>query len=199
MAIYRNITIELPNRIQILDSKFRSIAKAEKYEVTYLLMKLYPSFLAPYERISGTSHARKMDKINRDELTKHLRLNDKINNSKFVSDSKWYETTADSFSGKVVDWFERSKIESPLLVKDVLVIIRNALAHSNIYFGGKNKNRIDHVYFASNWPKKEDKIKVLMCSTEAAELFTDIWIKSIKSLGLSSGVIWREVLLNKEK
>jgi len=193
---YTNISIELPNRIKILDTEFSRIAKNRNYEATYLLMKLYPSFLAPYERITNKSHASKMDNINRVELTKLLHLNDVFNNSVFVADSKWHETsaeTADDFCRKVVEWFA-SKNETTLYVKDVLSIVRNALAHSNIHFGGKTKKRIDHVFFASNWPKKGDKIKILMCSIEAAEYFTDFWIQSIKSVGLSSGVIWQEIL-----
>ena len=196
MASYKNITIDLPERIATLDRDFSIISKEKDLEVTYLLMKLYPSFLAPYERISKSSHAKNMDMIDRSVLTKHLRINDLFNNSKFISTEKWLQTNDSCFSKGVVHWYEatsQEQIETNLKVGDVLSIIRNALAHSNIYFGGEYVETIEHAYLGSNWPKKSDEITILRCSIKALEHFVSVWLASLAELGISSKALWPQL------
>jgi hypothetical protein len=192
MSLYKNITVDIPSRVMELDKAFSSIAKDKELEVTYLLMKLYPSFLSPYERVLGTSHAKKMDVIDRSKITKNLRINDQFNNSKYTC-GKWHEISALSFKDGVTGWCENSDIhskETTLTVKDVLSIVRNALSHSNIHFGGENVQAIEHIYFGSNWPQMRDDIKILRCTVADLEKFTQQWITSIADLGASSKDVW---------
>jgi len=64
MTAYKNFTVDFPKRLMELDQQFRPIATSADLEVSYLLMKLTASFLLPYERIEGTSGARRSEIAN---------------------------------------------------------------------------------------------------------------------------------------
>lgn len=194
MTAYENFTVDLPKRIAELDSQFRGIASDMNLDVSYTLMKLVASFLLPYERIEGTSGARRVDVKDSQSIRKYLELDKRYHESAYCSSiDHWASIDVDDFSsGPQAAWLgKESSLNSP--VHKVLKTIRHSIAHSNLFFGGEQK--IEHVYLGSRKEinSETNKYRVLRCTVAGLQHFVDVWISNLQRLRVSSSLIWREI------
>lgn len=105
MGAYKNFTVDLPKRIAELDQRFRHIASCADLDVSYMLMKLAASFLLPYERIEGTSGARKTDIADPQSIRKYLELDKRFRESAYCSViGDWALIDVDGFDRGPVAW-----------------------------------------------------------------------------------------------
>src|SRR5437763_11488583 len=110
MTAYKNFTVDFPRRFIELDQQFRLIATSVDLDVTYLLMKLTASFLLPYERIEGTSGARRSEIADPQRIRKFLELDKRFGEASYCSDiSQWSLLDVDDFHRGPRDWTSRER------------------------------------------------------------------------------------------
>lgn len=98
MTMYKNFTIDFPQRLGELDLKFRPIVDTADLGVSYVLIKLSSAFLLPYERIEGTSGARHSDIKKPQSIRKNLELDKRFREAKYCLDiHQWALSDVDNF------------------------------------------------------------------------------------------------------
>ena len=193
MVQYRNFTVDLPKRIDELDSEFRGIAEKRELEVSYLLMKLSSAFILPYERIDGTSGAKSHDIIDTQRIRSALEL-DKLffDSNYYINKDDWKKVDVDNFSFGPSRWF--SMLENfSMTVAKVLKILRHSIAHSNLFFGGNED--IEHIYFGNRKERdsKTNKYTVLCCSVAEMNHLVGCWISNVSKLSANPYLIWQTI------
>lgn len=195
MTAYRNFTVDLPKRIQDLDQEFSPIAVRKNLDVTYLLMKLATAFLLPYERVSNTSGATRSDINNTQNIRKYLELDKSFSSSTYcINCEQWWQYNVDDFSNGPSSWFgQKRKLEIGTADK-ILKAIRNAIAHSNLYFGGEGKD-IEHIFFGNRNERdtQTDKYFVIGCTIPELNQLTKSWLTNVQKLRVSPELIWTEL------
>jgi hypothetical protein len=136
MAHYNDFIHDFPARCGDVLKIAYDPAKAQSREVTLLIMAATAAFLFPFERLrSGSVEHQAGDRKKFPELTKHLdsSVNRKFYTSPFYerSSESWLVGRAKSISQESELKFER--LPSSVLANEVLAIIRNALAHGNLW------------------------------------------------------------------
>jgi hypothetical protein len=192
MTVYKNFTVDFPKRLSELDHQFRSIANSKEYEVTYLLMKLASSFMLPYERIRGTSGAKTFDISNPQSICKYLVLDKEFEKSAYCSNiDNWSFFEVDDFPAGPNAW--HSTGVKPKVVWQVLLSIRHAVAHSNLFFGGEKK--IDHIFLGKRVDRDPEnkKFEVIRCGVSDLNKLMDSWITNVQKLRASPALIWSEL------
>lgn len=193
MTAYKNFTVDFPKRLMELDQQFQPIATSANLDVSYLLMKLTASFLLPYERIEGTSGARRSEICDPQSIRKVLELDKRFSEASYCSDvGQWSMLDVDDFHRGPRDWTSREQ-RMDLVVHRVLQTIRHSVAHSNIFFGGELT--IEHIYLGSRREsnRETDKYRVVRSSVRTLNHLIDAWILNVQRLRVSPSLIWREL------
>ena len=193
MTAYKNFTVDFPKRLMELDQQFRPVATAADLEISYLLMKLTASFLLPYERIEGTSGARRSEISDSQSIRKVLELDKRFREASYCSDiAQWSLLEVDDFHRGPRDWTSREQ-RLDLVVHEVLQTIRHSVAHSNLFFGGELA--IEHIYLGSRRERdrETDKYKVVRSSVGALDQLINAWIVNVQRLRVSPSLIWCEL------
>ena len=189
MSSFKDLTSDFPNRlIEIKDiciSQLRCKEAQKDNRDVSLLIALITSVLAiPMDKIKGThehSYSKIKDKVLKDSFLKTLDLT-KIS---FGYVKKPKETPPE-------DW-ENNDEKSTLTVESFLSIMRNAVAHGNLYFA-EEENNINKIAFISEnrtknssecpechkkLPKEKDEdqpYKFLIFEITEIEIFLDAWV-----------------------
>jgi len=194
MTAYKNFTVDFPKRLLELDQQFRPLATAADLEVSYLLMKLAAAFLLPYERIEGTSGARRTEISDRQSIRKFLELDKRFCEASYCEDiARWSLFDVDDFHRGPRKWTERGERLDIGVVHRVLRTIRHSAAHSNLFFGGEVT--IEHIYLGKRMENdlETDKYRVVRGSVSAVNHVIDAWIRNVHGLRVSPSLIWQEL------
>jgi hypothetical protein len=193
MSLYKNFPIDMPRRVMELDPEFRRIASAADLEVTYLLMKLSAAFLLPYERLEGTSGAGRDEAQERQRIRRPLELDRRFLKSSYVSDPQgWLLLNTDDFRMGPRRWTSERRPLDQSEVHVVLKVIRHAIAHSNLFFGGESM--IQHVYLGNRLDRRDTaKYQVIQATVTELDLLVTGWLRNVQKLRTSPSVIWRAV------
>lgn len=194
MSEYKNFIVDFPSRIIELDRKFRPLAASVELEVSYLLMKLTAVFLLPYERIEGTSGARRSNISDSQSIRKFLELDKLFREASYCSEiAQWSLLDVDDFHRGPRDWEGHVQSLDSEVVHKVLKTVRHAVAHSNLFFGGEST--IEHIYLGSQKEKNGDpnKYRVVRGTVAALDGLVDKWIVNVQKLRTSPSLIWREL------
>jgi hypothetical protein len=193
MSIYKNFTFDFPKRLTELDRKFRPIAKSVDLEVSYALMRLASAFLLPYERLEGTSGTRTSDVRDSQSIRKSLELDEPFHEASYCSDiTQWSVFNVDDFSHGPRGWLGKGR-PMDLAACQVLRLIRNSIAHSNMFFGGENT--IEHIYLGNHRERdpKTEKYQVVGCTVHELNHLVDAWVSNVQKLPVKPSLIWREL------
>jgi hypothetical protein len=195
MTAYRNFTVDFPARIEKLDKVFAPMAASDELEVTYLLMKVASAFLLPYERMYGDSGATRHDVLDPQGARAQLELDKKFVRSSYCDTwNEWRVFSVVDFSTGPLAWLEDDQGIPTWEVASTLKIVRHALAHSNIYFGGENST-IQHIYFGNRADRARgtDQYKVIRGSVQDVKRMIDTWLKNLHGLRASSALVWQAI------
>ena len=159
MSEYRNFVEDFPGRCQRLLSRYFRSAESSDLEVTLLLAVAGSGLLIPYARLTESEHP-SQDK-SRFELAKNS-INSVLN-SKFFGSPLNPESDPGSWKvGSLVDitdspdfwdWTKIKPISKDKTVNPLLKILRNALAHGNIFTMGSPS--IESIVFLSKLDAKD--------------------------------------------
>jgi hypothetical protein len=194
MTAYKNFTVDLPDRIAELDKLVRPLATSIDLEVTYIVMKITSAFLLPYERLEGTSGARRTDVTNPQSIRKTLELDKLFRGATYCEDlTQWTALDVDDFHRGPRDWNSRDERLDAEVAHTVLRTIRHSIAHSNLFFGGEQT--IEHIYFGSRKERdiENGNYRVVRGTVGAVEHLVDAWINNLHGLRTSPSLIWREL------
>ncbi|MDP2319178.1 MAG: hypothetical protein Q8O42_07575 [Acidobacteriota bacterium] len=194
MTAYKNFTVDLPRRIAQLDRRVRPLATSVELEVSYLVMKMAAAFLLPYERLEGTSGARRADVTDPRSIRKTLELDKRFREASYCGDlTEWALLEVDDFQRGPRDWTSRQHGLDAAVVHKVLKTVRHSIAHSNLFFGGERK--IEHIYLGSRKDRdlENGPYSVLRGTVGAVENMVDAWIDNLQRLRTSPSLIWHEL------
>ena len=193
MTTYKNFTVDFPQRLAELHRRFWSIASSADLDVSYALMRLAAASLLPYERLEGTSGARRRDIRNSPSIRTLLELDKRFRESSYCLDtSHWSLLDVADFELGPRGWLGDQR-EMELVVCKVLQMVRHSVAHSNLFFGGATT--IEHIYLGSRRERDPDtgKYRVLRCTLEALNRLVDAWVANVRKLRTSPSLIWQEL------
>lgn len=133
-------------------------------------MRLAASFLLPYERIEGTSGARKADIKDSQSIRKWLELDKRFHEASYCSDiTHWAVPDVEDFSRGPRGWRGKEhQLDWP--VHKTLQTITHSVAHSNLLFGGDST--IEHIYLGSRRENDPEttKYRVIRCTVDGMDL-----------------------------
>lgn len=133
-------------------------------------MRLAASFLLPYERIEGTSGARKADIKDSQSIRKWLELDKRFHEASYCSDiTHWAVPDVEDFSRGPRGWRGKEhQLDWP--VHKTLQTITHSVAHSNLLFGGDST--IEHIYLGSRSENDQEttKYRVIRCTVDGMDL-----------------------------
>lgn len=155
MTAYRDYIVDFPGRCLDILKHFEPYAKKRNREVTLILMAASSAFLIPRERLVRAHPSRDSVRFGRTLSRFNKELDAKWGESSLSKDvSEWrYGVTKDLDNGPDA-WPAPDAKASEKNVSEVLAIIRNALAHGNLFTEG---NSIHTVVFYSEKREKHGK------------------------------------------
>lgn len=190
MSMYANLTDDLSNRCNNIFDKYYECLKKDGFEVTFLLMLATTGFTIPHEKLD------KLQKNNDNRNIKKFKKEvfDRLATKNIVFAKVIKKDTYDHFE----DYQNNSEENTINQMGEFLQIIRNALAHGNIFFTGDETGNIKEVAFVSENRKKSGKCSE--CNNTQAildkthpykyihfkdmddfKLFLELWFNFIKS------------------
>ena len=189
MTAYKNFIQDFPNRCREVLEAFRVPALAMDREVTLLLTAATPCLLLPYGRLHEEEHpSNDRENIVSETSTFDIELQKECGKSCLLSEFKdedWRYKKLDNLQGDLDAWGLKEDTESISAIKTetVLNILRNALAHGNVWTTG---NPIDTLVFVSLvcLKKKEGPFNTLQCSPQVFEQSLMNWVVFLNSLKL---------------
>lgn len=149
MSMYANLTDGLSNRCNNIFDKYYECLKKDGFEVTFLLMLATTGFTIPHEKLD------KLQKNNDNRNIKKFKKEvfDKLATKNIVFAKVIKKDTYDHFED-----YQNNSEENPInQMGEFLQIIRNALAHGNIFFTGDENDNILEIAFVSKNIKRSDK------------------------------------------
>ena len=191
MSAYRDFTSDFPSRcLDILDRQM-GWAKFQGRDVTLLLMVASTAFLVPYERLrpdSNRSPHPSGDNERFAALAKCLKdlMAERFCGSSLCPDRENSWKVAKDVSrvdGDLDGWFPRQSLKpvsKHKAVSSMLVLIRNALAHGNVFTTG---NPIETLIFVQRRGSAEgltSKFEVLSVSPEDFGHFIREWVAFLR-------------------
>ncbi len=165
MTAYRDYIVDLPGRCIDILEHFESDAKTQDREVTLLLMAASSAFLIPRER-TQSRHPDSDSAFFEEELLgfKKEELNTTWSKSLLFRDTgEWLSGFTKHFGNGPSSW------ESPTIsvrkkdVSEVLAIIRNALAHGNLFTDGNPSTGDPPIQSLRLYSEKRKKKKCETC------------------------------------
>ncbi len=145
MSNYKDLIQDFPARCLDILENFYASAQIKNREITLLIMAASTLFLIPIERLRKEHLSQ--DCRDHVELEKNIFGNKTFISFNFcASPEQWLYGRTQNIQSAPDDWGEFSPISNQT-VSEIISIIRNALAHGNIYVQG---NPISTLLFWSN-------------------------------------------------
>ncbi len=201
MTAYRNFISDYPRRCGELLETFRHDVRGWR-EVTLMLSLASSGLIIPYERLkqSKTPHP-SGDSEKYDNAREKLEILGKTTFLKsgfcMGNNSSWMIGKTSSISGDIEAWKFSKDLKSISAKKtfgSLIKVIRNALAHGNIFTKG---NPIEHIVFLSSVQKgcdekgRDEKFNFLQVSIEDFDYFIKAWFKFTQELNIPG---WKPVI-----
>ncbi|MBP7017064.1 MAG: hypothetical protein KBB23_07745 [Smithella sp.] len=195
MSNYQNFTVDFPKRVAQLDVAFRPFALGADLLVSYTLMRLASGFLIPYERVNGTSGAGRAEVSSKKRIRSTLELDRPFCRSGYCSDKDyWMVANVEDFDAGPVQWKNAMNIVGKnVMVCDVLRVLRNSTAHSNLFFGGEEQ--IEHIFLGNKLEQDRmtNKYQVFQCTPSSLDHLLNRWFLNMERLRDSPALIWAEL------
>ena len=191
MTAYRDFTGDFPSRcMEVLDHQM-AWAKFRGRDVTLLLMVSSAAFLVPYERLrpeSNRSPHPSGDNERFAELAKRLEelMATKFCGSRFCpnAQSSWKVAKNVPFVGGDLDgWFPPQSLKpvsDEKAVSSMLTLIRNALAHGNVFTTGNPIETLIFVQKRESDKGSATKFEVLSVRPEDFSNFIREWVAFLR-------------------
>lgn len=202
MSSYKNFVSDFPGRCAGLLADFERTARLRKREVTFMLCVAMPSIVVPLERLAGPRSTPKGESAghpSRDwERFEQAKSGlDRLFEMPFRGSPLWPNTASSSwFFGELSavsngpdSWAELGA-PKPLgldrKAKTVLLHIRNALAHGNIFTRGNPE--IEQIILLSR-PEGADRFRFLAVAPTDFRGFLKNWLEFLRELDLPEDVV----------
>lgn len=197
MTAYKNFVQDFPTRCKDVLKLAESRAIHQGREVTLLLVVASAAIIVPYERLRKDGQF-PHPSSDRDKFTQASAKLDALLNCKFLGSALWNQEDARSWkygelksvTGAPDTWPELDSIKpvnNDKCVGDMLRIVRNALAHGNVYTQG---NPIKCLSFVSGRPnKKNNEWKYLQVSPDDFKSFLNQWFHFLEALDIPQVVV----------
>jgi hypothetical protein len=196
MTTYNDFIRDFPDRCGAVLGLAYDLAKDNNREVTLLIMAATAALLLPFERLRGgmlVEHQAK-DRERFPELAKRLdsALGKPFLESVFYGahSGSWSMGTVQSIEEKLKDLQESPLATQPLPpetpASEVLALIRNALAHGNVWTRGGDANQIDGIVFWSENRKIPGEYKYICTSPNG---FHGLLVKWLEFLNPPSDIV----------
>ncbi len=194
MSNYKNFIQDFPGRCgEILKSHSEQM-KADGLEVTQLLSLASVAITIPFERLRKPTDGVKHPSNDRSIYPKANSTFANLCGKSFIGSRLWPEVddawkkgvvNQNQVSGEVEAWVSNCRILSPnCKVRDLLVHIRNSIAHGNIYTKAENKNHIIELIFLNSIDKSGENFHFLFVTVENFKAFLINWIEFLKCINL---------------
>ena len=187
MGAYKNYVQDFPARCKEVLEEFTVDASEIGREVTLLLAIATPCLILPYERLHKDGHPSKdRDKFVKAKTTLDAELENKCGESclwRNKSDDAWRFKQLDELLGDPDRWGLHNETEPITAQKSesILSILRNALAHGNIW---TTSDPIETLVFVSrvHYNKPKGPFNTLQCSPKLLVQFIKNWVDFLKDL-----------------
>ena len=203
MSSYKNFVSDFPGRCAEILGWFERTAQRRKREVTFMLCVATPSILVPLERLAGprsTPGREQPGHPSRDwERFERAKSElDRLFALPFRGSPLWPNDTSSSWSfGELADmsngpdsWAELrapKQLGPDKRAKTVLLHIRNALAHGNIFTRGSPD--IDQIILLSERARGVGKFEFLAVAPADFGVFLKNWLEFVRELELPEDVV----------
>ncbi len=192
MSAYHNFVQDFPLRCKSLLGQFGPQARISNREVTLLLAVATSSLIVPFERLSKDAHpSRDIERFAEASDKLALELDSESQNSKLwqsFSGDDWRYKQLNGLIGDPDAWglaigtknIARKKSET------ILKILRNALAHGNIWTTG---DPIDTLIFVSRASQEsQGSFHSLQCSPAVLAKFINAWVDYLNEISIPGDV-----------
>lgn len=200
MSDYKVFIKDFPSRCEKLLNRIEKGHKLDDLEVTGLIMVASAAINIPYERLQPVKdNSIPHPSSDVDKYSEAAQQFKQLLDSNFMGSDlypnntlDWKIATLKSVEGTPDDWKEKfEKIDKDKSVSYILEIIRNSLAHGNIYTKAHN-NEIEEILLVSVQRQREqgkliNKVQNYRCislTPKAFSLFMDKWFKYFSELPL---------------
>jgi hypothetical protein len=202
MSNYNNFVSDFPARCAALLEDFERTARLRKREVTLMLCVAMPSIVIPWERLAGPrSEGQSPGHPSRDweRFDQAKSALDDLCEAPFQGSPIWPDSSSRSwFFGELADvsngpdsWAEL-RTPKPLgpdkKARTVLLHIRNALAHGNIFTRGNPE--IEQIILLSR-PQGATRFRFLAVDPAEFRAFLRNWLEFLRDLKLPDDVVSR--------
>jgi hypothetical protein len=198
MSNYRNFIEDFPKRCGEILSDYKKQAYKNGREVTYMLAIASASITIPYARLTEKENP-SLDKKKCENAVSNF---DNLCGKPFLKSCLWAMPSKNWKSGLVkkeyvklgADTWEKNALclRNEITVKEVLSIIRNALAHGSIFTLPTENDKIENIIFLSVIRDKENHTTgdydLIMVSPDDFNEFLANWIEFLKTLNIPSEV-----------
>jgi len=212
MSNYKFYAKDFPKRCGKLYEQLKKKTESSELDVSFMMIIATSAVTIPLERLSKeaqVSSSQESDYLSKERFNSFISGKTSIGqvyegDSGFKWGTTWeyYEETIDGSNGqrkdtlKHIDLSEKCAqakktdklikvINSELMNKDVLWVIRHALAHGNVCTDG---NPIDELYLAT-YRGNDSKFKLLHVSVADFRDFLDCWFSLLKEVHLPEEII----------
>lgn len=195
MSAYRDFVSDFPSRcLEVLEMAEKQ-ARLQQRDVTLSLMVASAGFVVPYERLSSKKEHPSGDSVRFSDASSRL---DSLIKTSFVESElakgakSWCGGSLATISGDPDSWGEL-RAAKPLnrdkTVGGVIRVLRNALAHGNIF---TYQNPISGIVFVSERRNDDNKItgfSFLRVSPEDFMAFLRGWFRFLKTTHIPAEII----------
>jgi len=189
MSAYKNFVQDFPTRCKSLLDMFDSQAARGNREVTLLLAVATPSLIVPFERLHKEAHPSRDDqRFAEASATLGAELSSQCDASRLwqqFKESDWRYKKLGTLRGDPDAWGLDSDTKGigAKQTKTILAILRNALAHGNVWTRG---DPIGTLVFVSRvcLDKPEGPFHSLQCSPLVLAAFVRGWVGFLKDLNI---------------
>lgn len=204
MTNFANFIQHFPSRCKTVLELMNSDQRFEEYDVTVLLMAAATGLIVPHERLKpDTTGENDLKKITKDQkiFKEAAESYQKLCEEHFQSSSSLWrdEDPGEWYSGNVkgyyhdLDSWPRGKIDQPMsynkTVGRVIKIIRNGLAHGNIYTTGRE---ISLIVFVA-WDYNAKGLDFVASNPETFKRFLNSWFDCLSRFKLPDHIYFEHV------
>jgi hypothetical protein len=203
MSNYSNFVSDFPERCAELLGQFEKLAQLRRREVTLMLCIATPSIVVPLERLAGPRSKPEGEQPGHPsrDWEKFVQAKsdlDRLFILPFKGSRLWPDVSASSWSfGKLSDvsgepdsWGELSapkRLGPDKKAKAVLLHMRHALAHGNIFTRGRPE--IEQIILLSQRAPNVNKFNFLAVAPADFRIFLQNWMEFLRDLKLPVDVV----------
>lgn len=194
MTAYRNYVQDFPNRSRDLLKAFSASARTQNREVTLLFAVATSCLIVPYERLHDEAHPSQ----DRERFIEAKEILDKELEKECVDSTLWEASEVKAWSYKKMkelrgdpDAWALDRETKPInskKTKTVLTILRNALAHGNIWTTGNPTTHTLVFVSLVCIDKPKGPYNLLQCSPDAFRQLVMKWVDFLSGLKMPSDV-----------